>query len=172
MIRSVIDDCIELTERRVNCVTWTNGFQNSRNGHCSPLALHVLLGHFSRIARWMPPFAMRMPNGGSPTLLRSIWKQMMNHGRIHGMNCVKTSGRPWSFEELSQRVIVNWNVDTIKLKKVVADGSDFRVIWLRDGTTSYWKSSEPNRIIRDYLRSKMNEQPADARVPTNIEISH
>ena len=86
--------------------------------------------------------------------------------------CVKTSGRPWSFDELSQRVVVNWNVDTKKLKKVVADGSDFRVIWLRDGTISHWYSREPNLIIRDYLRLKMNEQPADALVPTNIDSSH
>jgi len=99
------------------------------------------------------------------------WPNSWDELRDDYETSVKTSGRPWSFEELNQRVVVNWNVDTTKLKKIVADGLDFRVIWLRDGTTSYWKSSEANQIIRDYLRLKMKEQPADALVPTNIDSS-
>ena len=100
------------------------------------------------------------------------WPNSWDELRDDYETCIKTSGRPWSFEELSQRVVVNWNVDTTKLKKDVADGSDFRVIWLRDGTTSCWKSREPNQIIRDYLRLKMNEQRADALMPSNIDRSH
>ena len=100
------------------------------------------------------------------------WPNSWDELRDDYETSIKTSGRPWSFEELCQRVVVNWNVDTRELKMVVADGLDFRVIWLRDGTTSHWYSREPNQIISDYLRLKMNDQPADALVPTNIDSSH
>ena len=86
--------------------------------------------------------------------------------------CVKTSGRPWSFEELSQRVVVDWNVDTQKMEQAVADGSDFRVIWLRDGSNSSWRGREPNQILKDYLRFKINHSPADALAPINVDQSH
>ena len=100
------------------------------------------------------------------------WPNSWDELRDDYDTCVKTSGRPWSFEELSQRVIVNWNVDTIKLKKVVADGSDFRVIWLRDGSNSSWRGREPNQILKDYLRFKINHSPADALAPINVDQSH
>jgi hypothetical protein len=67
---------------------------------------------------------------------------------------VKRSGRPWSFEELSQRVVVDWSVDTKTLKEAAAVGSEFRVIWLSDGTNAHWETREPNQMVRDYLRSR------------------
>ena len=94
-----------------------------------------------------------------------VWPHSWDELRDDYETCVKTSGRPWSFEELSRRVVVDWKADTKKLERAVADGSDFRVIWLRDGTAASWKGREPNQIVRNYLRSRTIVWPADAPSP-------
>ncbi|MEK6234821.1 MAG: hypothetical protein N2C14_08920, partial [Planctomycetales bacterium] len=66
---------------------------------------------------------------------------------------VERSRRAWTFEELRARVEVDWDADP----SVLADASPvegeppFRVIWLRDGTSSHWSGREPNRMILDHL---------------------
>ena len=64
--------------------------------------------------------------------------------------CVLRSGRPWSFEELRDRVEVDWGADA---KSRLTTNQTTRVIWLRDGTDAYWESHEPNRLVREYLKS-------------------
>jgi hypothetical protein len=62
--------------------------------------------------------------------------------------CVLRSGRPWSFDELRDRVDVDWGADA---KSRLTTDQTTRVIWLRDGTNAYWENHEPNRLIREYL---------------------
>ncbi len=66
--------------------------------------------------------------------------------------CVSRSGDPWSFEELSRRVIIDWDANPTKL----LEEPGLRVIWLADGTSSHWKSAEPNEIVASYLKSQTN----------------
>jgi hypothetical protein len=70
-------------------------------------------------------------------------------------NCVKRSGRPWTFEELQARVDVDWQADPKQLA-AAAERQDttFRVIWPRDGTDSSWELHKPNQMIYDYFREK------------------
>jgi len=70
-------------------------------------------------------------------------------------------GCPWSFGELKDRVDVNWQADPRELAHVIAQPGrpPFRVIWLRDGSTTHWTSAEPNQLIRDYLQ-RVSEQSA------------
>ena len=74
--------------------------------------------------------------------------------------CVKRSGRPWTFDELRSRVVVDWNVDVQSLKAtpLVHEQVPFRVIWLRDGSSSHWSKHEPNRMIWDYLMQQEQRQ--------------
>jgi hypothetical protein len=83
------------------------------------------------------------------------WPEGWEDLRDDYQTCVKRSGQPWTFEELSQRVIIDWHADPQQLL-LASQGLDrpaFRVISLRDGTTSHWGTLEPNRIILEYLRS-------------------
>jgi DNA-directed RNA polymerase specialized sigma subunit len=73
------------------------------------------------------------------------------------------SGKPWSFEELSRRVAVDWSLNTNELREAAITGSDFRAVWLSDGTNDHWESREPNRIIRDYLLSGKSDKQLPSR---------
>ncbi|HEV8067230.1 MAG TPA: hypothetical protein VGP76_05815 [Planctomycetaceae bacterium] len=64
--------------------------------------------------------------------------------------CALRSGRPWSFEELHDRVEVDWVADA---KSRLKTDQMTRVIWLRDGTTAHWEHRDPNQMIREYLES-------------------
>ena len=70
--------------------------------------------------------------------------------------CVARSGRPWTFEELRSRVVVDWQADPAQLTAVArqADAPSFRIIWLADGSSSHYQDHEPNQIVCDYLRTK------------------
>ncbi|MFO0976955.1 MAG: hypothetical protein U0996_11195 [Planctomycetaceae bacterium] len=67
--------------------------------------------------------------------------------------CVKRSGRPWTFDEIQSRVIIDFSVDGKALVASAASLSrpSFRVIWLSDGSDSHWESHEPNTMILNYL---------------------
>ena len=60
-----------------------------------------------------------------------------------------------SFELIKELVVIDWNADPKQLAKAILPDDDqppFRVIWLRNGRTSYVTGSEPNRLIFDYLK--------------------
>ena len=88
--------------------------------------------------------------------------------------CVDRSGQPWSFAELSQQVIVDWQADPQQLldDSNGADTAEFKVITLSDGTEKYWQHREPNQIILDYLRS--TKRPANPFVAAGFRklLSH
>lgn len=69
--------------------------------------------------------------------------------------CVAQSGQPWTFDQLSERVVVDWDVRPDKLLAMSQgeNSASFKVITLSDGTSSHWETREPNQIILDYLRS-------------------
>ena len=65
-------------------------------------------------------------------------------------------GRPWTFEELRNRVQVDWSADPRRLAEAVppAKGPPFRVIWLRSGSNAHWRGFEPNQTVYDYLHQR------------------
>ncbi len=82
------------------------------------------------------------------------WPQSWQDLRDDYDVCVQRSGRPWTFEELSKRVVVDWSVETQSLRNLPAQQSQapFRVIWLSDGSLAHWQKREPNKMIAEYLR--------------------
>jgi hypothetical protein len=67
-----------------------------------------------------------------------------------------SNGRPWNFDELRGRVAIDFKVKPAELAEASADGDEppFRVIYLRNGKTHYWRTGEPNRMILDYLTKR------------------
>lgn len=68
--------------------------------------------------------------------------------------CTARSGRPWTFEELSTRTIVDWQADPKELLTLSADREteQFQVIKLADGSDDHWRRQNPNQMILEYLR--------------------
>ena len=67
--------------------------------------------------------------------------------------CIANAGaQPWDFDELRNRVKIDWNADPVKLAEQQS-GSEpgFNVIWLADGTNASWADAEPNEIVLRYL---------------------
>jgi hypothetical protein len=64
-------------------------------------------------------------------------------------------GRPWSFQQLRDRVDVDFSADLSALAATTPkDGQPpFRVIRLRSGRKSHWESHEANSMILGYLRN-------------------
>ncbi|MGC3965922.1 MAG: trypsin-like peptidase domain-containing protein [Pirellulales bacterium] len=67
---------------------------------------------------------------------------------------VAENGRPWTFEELQSRVVVDWHTDVRHLAELARSDQPFpRVFRLVDGRNDHWSSTEPDKVLRDYLRS-------------------
>lgn len=68
--------------------------------------------------------------------------------------CTKRSGTPWTFEELSTRVTVDWSIETASLRSLPSsnDRHPFCVIWPTGGSSAHWESREPNTMIAEYLK--------------------
>jgi hypothetical protein len=74
--------------------------------------------------------------------------------------CAGRSGRPWSFEELRNRVTVDFDADPARLASAAATQTPpFHVIYLRSGKEHHWEGKEPNQMILDYL-SERAKRPA------------
>jgi hypothetical protein len=72
----------------------------------------------------------------------------------------KRSGRPWTFDELRSRVNVDWDADPEILAEALPTDKEppIRVIWLRDGSATYWSGQEPNQMVLEYLRSRQTQK--------------
>ncbi len=83
------------------------------------------------------------------------WPRNWDDLRDDYKTCIARSGQPWTFDELSSRVDIDWDANPISLLPI-ADGADpeLRVIWLRSGRDAYWQGREPNTMILDYLKSQ------------------
>lgn len=66
------------------------------------------------------------------------------------------AGKSCTFDELRGRVDVDWNADPqiLSHSQPIPTGPPFKVIWLRDGSATYWTGAEPNQIVLAYLRSR------------------
>jgi len=65
-------------------------------------------------------------------------------------------------EELKQNVIIDWDARPSVLAEAKLRDDDqppFRVIWLRNGSGIHWSSTEPNRLIWDYLQKNKHNFP-------------
>lgn len=62
----------------------------------------------------------------------------------------------FTFEELQQRIEIDWDADPVALAKVKpsSDKPPFRVVGIRDGKDVAWGATEPNRMIHEYLREQ------------------
>jgi hypothetical protein len=87
------------------------------------------------------------------------WPQSWDELRDDYQTCVKRSGQPWTFEELSHRVEIDWNADPKVLKAAAAKSGQppFRVIWLSDESTAHWTRHEPNQMVWDYLHEPLDD---------------
>lgn len=88
-----------------------------------------------------------------------VWPRSWEDLRDDYETCVVRSGGPWSFEELQQRVRVDWNADAKRLASQAnaAGPVRFRVIRLADGSDDHYQGYEPNAIVRDYLRDAASQ---------------
>jgi len=82
------------------------------------------------------------------------WPRSWDDLRDDYQTCVARSGQPWSFEELSSQVEVDWHANPIELLPIVDDSSlDLKLIWLRNGSDAHWSGQEPNTKVVEYLKS-------------------
>ena len=83
------------------------------------------------------------------------WPRSWDDLRDPYENLAAPQNYPWSFEELQDRVVMNWDADPKVLKKVTPtnDEPPFRVIWLRDGSSTCWEGAEPNARVLEYLKT-------------------
>jgi hypothetical protein len=61
-----------------------------------------------------------------------------------------------SVDELRERVEIDWSADPAELLKQGRKGGQppFRVIYLRDGSSTHYEGREPNQMILEYLESR------------------
>ena len=89
------------------------------------------------------------------------WPRTWDDLRDDYAACVSRSGQPWTFDEIRQRVTIDFDVNTVDL----LDGSKgmetpkFSVIRSSDGTKSHWQGKEPNTIIHKYLNGTTEPPP-------------
>lgn len=79
------------------------------------------------------------------------------------INC-QGAGRPWSLEDLRNRVNIDFSAKPEELAKISLNNGNvpFRVIALRNGKRHHWQGSEPNLMIWRYLQERA--QASEARV--------
>ncbi len=63
-------------------------------------------------------------------------------------------GRPWTFDELRRRVIIDWKADPVQLASAAKRGERFRVIWLADGSNNHYSGHEPNEKLAIFFRDQ------------------
>ncbi len=73
---------------------------------------------------------------------------------------VMRSGQPFSFDELSSRIKIDWDANPAEFLARSAGHEDaqFRVIFLADGTECHVDSHEPNQVVLEYLRSNLSDR--------------
>jgi len=82
-----------------------------------------------------------------------VWPKNWDELTDDYQTCVANAGaQPWEFEELRNRVEIDWNADPNVLVEQHANGEpEFNVIWLSDGTNASWVDADPNEIVLRYL---------------------
>jgi len=94
---------------------------------------------------------------------RDQWPKSWSDLRDDYEECVQTSGEPWTFDEIRNRVYIDFSATTDQLKRSAnASGPEFDVIHAADGSNAHWQSREPNTIIFNYLHGV--EAPKPIRV--------
>ncbi len=76
--------------------------------------------------------------------------------------CIARSGQPWTFEELRERVEIDWSTDPDDLLAKSRAGEPIRVIRLRNGKNTHWDGLQPNEIVLNYLTRRAATQPASS----------
>lgn len=67
----------------------------------------------------------------------------------------------WSFDEISRRVTIDFNVKTSSLETTGSDKNpNFRVIYPSDGTDIHPDMPNPNALIKKFLKSDLNQPPS------------
>jgi hypothetical protein len=83
------------------------------------------------------------------------WPKSWNDLRPVYEQHIARVGRPWSFEELQERVDIDWKVDVIELRRTALDERrpTTIVIQRKDGVAEHFQGADPNAIIRNYFRT-------------------
>lgn len=89
------------------------------------------------------------------------WPTGWNDLRDDYETCVERSGQPWTFEELRNRVTIEFdaNVSELKDRSRGREQPDFSVIWLSDGSDSHWTGHEPNTKLLQYFNETTPPAP-------------
>ena len=89
------------------------------------------------------------------------WPRSWDELRDDYDTCVTRSGSPWTFNEIQQRVKIDFTVTTASLTEaaLLANKPNFDVITAVDGTDSHWQGREPNTIIFNYLTGQQEDKP-------------
>jgi hypothetical protein len=76
--------------------------------------------------------------------------------------------RPWGFQQLRDRVLVDFTADPAALAMAtMPEGAPpFRIIRLLSGKKCHWEMTEPNSMIWRYLKDKAPEP--EAREPASL----
>jgi hypothetical protein len=85
-----------------------------------------------------------------------VWPRNWEDLRETYEDHAKKMGRPWTFEELQNRVEVDWSADPIRLTEAEngRQKPPFPVISLRSGRTASWKGFEPNEMVHRFLTDR------------------
>ena len=93
----------------------------------------------------------------------SDWDELVHFAEGTGINSI--GGR---FRTLHEHVMIDFEFDPPTAAAEISDEDvdpNFKVIWLRNGSSVHWAGAEPNKLIFDYLKSKKfggAAQPGDS----------
>ena len=89
------------------------------------------------------------------------WPRSWDELRDDYDTCVNRSGSPWTFDEIRQRVTIDFAATTASLTETALQENkpNFNVIRAADGTDYHWQGHEPNTIIFNYLIGQPEERP-------------
>ena len=89
------------------------------------------------------------------------WPRSWDELRDDYDTCVTRSGSPWTFNEIRQRVAIDFTATTAALTEAAleSDEPNFNVITAADGTDFHWQGRKPNTIIFNYLTGQPEKAP-------------
>jgi hypothetical protein len=71
--------------------------------------------------------------------------------------CAKNYDPPPTFEEVQERVCVDWSTTSTFLAKLVSENPTpaVKVIWLCDGSKVHWRGAEPNQFVFNHFTGRV-----------------
>jgi hypothetical protein len=93
------------------------------------------------------------------------WDELARFAERTGINSIGGT-----FATLRQHVMIDFQFDPATAAMEISEDDvepNFKVVWLRNGSSVHWAGAEPNTLILDYLKSK---KFGDAARPGNTGV--